>query len=104
MRITVQTLKDAVVVPQAAIITNTKGTFVYVVDPDQSARMAPVKRVHAFGLDAVVSGLDGTEKVITEGKQNLRPGGKIKLAEAAPEGGKGGGHEGKRGAKKDAAQ
>ena len=104
VRITVQTLKDAVVVPQAAIITNTKGTFVYVVDPDQSARMAPVKRVHAFGLDAVVSGLDGTEKVITEGKQNLRPGGKIKLAEAAPEGGKGGGHEGKRGAKKDAAQ
>ena len=87
-RITVQTLKDAVVVPQAAIIINAKGTFVYVVEADMSARLVPVVRVHGQGLDAVVTGLEGTEKVITEGKQNLRPGGKIKLAETG-EGGKG---------------
>jgi membrane fusion protein, multidrug efflux system len=91
-RITVQTLKDAVVVPQAAIIINAKGTFVYVVEPDMSARLVPVVRVHGQGLDAVVTGLEGTEKVITEGKQNLRPGGKIKLAEPAE--GKGRGKKG----------
>jgi multidrug efflux system membrane fusion protein len=82
-RVTVQTLAQAVVIPQAAIITNTRGTFVYVVDADQSARQVPVARLHAFGLNAAVSGLSGDEQVITEGKQNLRPGGKVRLAEAA---------------------
>ncbi|HEX8610336.1 MAG TPA: efflux RND transporter periplasmic adaptor subunit [Telluria sp.] len=81
-RVTVQTIKNAVVIPQAAIISNTRGTFVYVVDADQGAKQMPVVRLHAFGLNAAVSGLAGDEKVITEGKQNLRPGGKVKLADA----------------------
>ncbi len=81
--VTVQTLKGALVIPQDAIITNAKGTFVYVVDKDQSARLAPVQRLYAFGLDAAVSGLTGDESVVTEGKQNLRPGGKVRLAGAA---------------------
>ncbi|ATQ73855.1 efflux transporter periplasmic adaptor subunit [Massilia violaceinigra] len=82
-RVTVQTIRNAVVIPQAAIISNSRGTFVYVVDADQSAKQVPVTRLHAFGVNAAVSGLNGDEKVITEGKQNLRPGGKVKLAEAA---------------------
>jgi RND family efflux transporter MFP subunit len=81
-RVTVQTLPDAVVIPQAAIISNTRGTFVYVVDADHTAKQLPVARLHAFGLYAAVSGLSGEEQVITEGKQNLRPGGKVRLAEA----------------------
>ncbi len=80
-RVTVQTLAGAVVIPQTAIITNTLGTFVYVVDADQSARQMPVSRLHAWGLNAAVSGLTGDEQVITDGKQNLRPGNKVKLAE-----------------------
>ncbi|XLZ68202.1 efflux RND transporter periplasmic adaptor subunit [Massilia sp. SR12] len=82
-KLTVHTLKDALVVPQNAIITNTKGTFVYTVAPDQTAKMSNVKRVHSFGALAVVSGLNGDEKIIVEGKQNLRPGGKIRIAEPA---------------------
>lgn len=81
-KVTVQTLPGAIVIPQAAIITNTRGTFVYVVDADQSARQVAVARLHGFGLNAAVSGLSGDEQVITEGKQNLRPGGKVKLSEA----------------------
>src|SRR5450830_216323 len=81
-RVTVQTLPGAIVIPQTAIITNTRGTFVYVVDADQSARQVPVSRLHAWGLNAAVSGLSGDEKVITDGKQNLRPGGKVKLADS----------------------
>jgi multidrug efflux system membrane fusion protein len=79
-RVTVQTIKDAVVIPQQAIVTNAHGTFVYVAQPDQSAKLVPVVRLHAFGLNAAVSGLSGTEQIITDGKQNLRPGGKIRLA------------------------
>jgi multidrug efflux system membrane fusion protein len=80
-KVTVQTLNGAIVIPQTAIITNTRGTVVYVVDPDQSARQVPVARLYAFGPNAAVSGLTGDEQVITEGKQNLRPGGKVRIAE-----------------------
>ncbi|MBW8900436.1 MAG: efflux RND transporter periplasmic adaptor subunit [Massilia sp.] len=79
-KVIVQTLKDAVVIPQNAIITNAQGTFVYVLDKDQSAHLVPVQRVYGAGVDAAVSGLAGTEQVITEGKQNVRPGAKVRLA------------------------
>lgn len=78
--VVVQTLKNAVVIPQTAIITATNGTFVYVLAEGNSARQVPVQRVYAFGDRAAVTGLKGNEQVITEGKQNLRPGGKVRLA------------------------
>ncbi|MET0322852.1 MAG: efflux RND transporter periplasmic adaptor subunit, partial [Duganella sp.] len=73
-------LKGALVIPQNAIISNTHGTFVYAVDGAQSAQMVQVKRLHAFGDLAAVSGLTGKERVIVDGKQNLRPGGKVRVA------------------------
>jgi RND family efflux transporter MFP subunit len=79
-RVTVRTLKDVAVIPQNAIVTSAKGTFVYVVEQDNTARMVPVSTVYAFGVNAAVNGLSGSEKVITDGKQNLRPGGKVRLA------------------------
>ncbi len=82
-RLTVRTLKDALVVPQNAIISNTRGTFVYTVAPDQTARTSPIARLYAFGANAAVSGLSGDELVIVEGKQNLRPGGKVKAVSAS---------------------
>jgi multidrug efflux system membrane fusion protein len=89
-RVTVRTIRDAVVIPQNAIIINAQGTFVYVVEKDGTARMVPIARQHAFGLNAAVTGLKGDEQVITEGKQNLRPGGKVRLAGAKPQAGQGG--------------
>jgi multidrug efflux system membrane fusion protein len=91
--ITVQTLKDAVVVPLQAVITNAKGTMVYTVADDQTAKANPVKVLHSAGNLAAVSGVAPGDKVIVDGKQNLRPGGKVKVA--APAGGKGEGKGGK---------
>lgn len=88
--LTVQTLKDALVIPQNAIISNTRGTFVYTVGPDQTAAVANIKRLHSFGANAAVTGLNGDEKVIVEGKQNLRPGAKVRVADAAGPGQGGG--------------
>ena len=85
-RVTVQTLKDAVVVPQNAIITSAGGTFVYVLDKNHAAQQVPVKRLHSFGLDAAIEGLSGSETVITDGKQNVRPGGKVRLASEVDKG------------------
>jgi multidrug efflux system membrane fusion protein len=82
-KLTVATLKDALVVPQNAIITNTKGTFVYAVEPDQTAKVVNVKRIHGFGALAAVTGLNGDEKVVVQGKQNLRPGAKVRIAAPA---------------------
>ena len=79
-RVTVRTIKDAVVIPQNAIIINAQGTFVYVMEKDGTARLAPIQRQHSFGVNAAVTGLAGSEQIITEGKQNLRPGGKVRLA------------------------
>jgi RND family efflux transporter MFP subunit len=92
-RVTVQTIKDAVVIPQDAIIINANGTYVYVVEKDQTARLAPIARLYDFGPNAAVSGLAGDEQIVTEGKQNLRPGGKVRLAGAAAKG-KGDGKKG----------
>jgi RND family efflux transporter MFP subunit len=86
-QVTVRTIRDAVVIPQDAIVTNAQGTFVYVLDKDQ-ARLVPVQRLYGTGLDAAVSGLSGSEKVVTEGKQNVRPGGKVRLAAAGAAGAK----------------
>jgi len=53
-----------------------------VVGEGNEARQVKVARLHGFGEYAAVTGLAGTEKVITEGKQNLRPGGKVRPAGA----------------------
>lgn len=90
-KVTVNTIKDAVVIPQNAIVTNAQGTFVYVLDKDQ-ARLVPVRRLYGAGVDAAVSGLAGGEQVVTDGKQNLRPGSKVRLASELDNGvGKGNG-------------
>jgi RND family efflux transporter MFP subunit len=87
-RVTVQTIKDAIVVPQSAIVTNAQGTFVYVLDQDSgrghTARLVPVQRLYAAGIDAAVGGLTGGEQIINEGKQNVRPGAKVRLASEMP--------------------
>ncbi|MBC7861224.1 MAG: efflux RND transporter periplasmic adaptor subunit, partial [Burkholderiaceae bacterium] len=85
--VTLGTLRDAVVVPLSAIVTASAGKFVYAVDGEQKARVRPVRLLHSFGPQAVVSGLDGGESVVTEGKQNLRPGSRVMTAPALADAG-----------------
>jgi multidrug efflux system membrane fusion protein len=82
-RLTVQTLKDALVIPQNAIISNTTGVFVYSMEADGGVKARTVQRLHSFGANAAVSGLSGNEKIIVDGKQNLRPGSRVVLAQLA---------------------
>ncbi|NGZ82965.1 efflux RND transporter periplasmic adaptor subunit [Duganella aceris] len=81
-QLTSHVIKNATVIPQNAIISNTRGTFVYAIDKDQSARVVSIQRLHSFGDRAAVMGLNGDERVIVDGKQNLRPGGKVRVAGA----------------------
>ena len=70
--LTAQTLKDAVVIPTAAIIQSTRGPIVYVVDKGNAA-LRPVKVVASQGEDSAVTGISAGDKVVLEGRQNLRP-------------------------------
>jgi RND family efflux transporter MFP subunit len=70
---TATTLKDAVVVPQAAIVQGARGTLVFgVVDGKVVPR--PVQIVYAQGEEAAVSGIKPGERIVMDGRQNVRPG------------------------------
>jgi RND family efflux transporter MFP subunit len=79
--ITVRELKDAIVIPQAAIITGIDNRTVYVVTPDKTAQPRKIEMVYAIGDQAAVKGLQAGDVVVVEGKQNLRPGSKVREAE-----------------------
>jgi RND family efflux transporter MFP subunit len=79
-----RTLNDAIVVPQAAVIPGPRGTIVYVVDAQNKATARPVEVLYAAGLDAVVSGVQPGEKVVVDGRQNLRSGTLVVERQASP--------------------
>jgi RND family efflux transporter MFP subunit len=70
---TARTLAAAVVVPQAAIIQSARGPLVYVVR-DGKAAPRPVQLLATQGEDAAVSGVTAGERIVLDGRQNLRPG------------------------------
>jgi RND family efflux transporter MFP subunit len=70
---TLRTLKGALVVPQAAIIQGARGPLVYAVQ-DGKAVARPLQVLHAEGEDAAVAGLQPGERIVLDGRQNLRPG------------------------------
>lgn len=82
---TVRTLKDAVVVPQAAIVLSPRGTIVFVMGEGNKAVPRRVEVLYAQDDNAAVSGLKPGERVVLDGRQNVRPG--SALVERAREGG-----------------
>ena len=74
VRLAVRTLKDATVVPQAAVIQGPRGSIVYTIDAQNKAVARPIELVYASGLDAAITGVQPGEKVVVDGRQNLRTG------------------------------
>ncbi|ALT79394.1 efflux RND transporter periplasmic adaptor subunit [Paucibacter sp. KCTC 42545] len=83
VRMTLRTLKDAIVIPQAAIIQRGSERSVYIVDADKNAQLKTVQQRYTFGEMAVVEGIQAGDKVVVDGKQNLRPGTAVKAQPAA---------------------
>jgi membrane fusion protein, multidrug efflux system len=76
VRVAVQAGKpqEKVVVPQAALIADQEGVYVFVVDGDKAA-VRRIKTGGESGNNVVVEdGLSGGEQVIVEGLQGVRPG------------------------------
>jgi RND family efflux transporter MFP subunit len=70
---TARLLKGAVIVPQGCIIQTARGPMVYTVK-DGLAAPRPVQVIYAQGDDAAVAGVKAGERIVLDGRQNLRPG------------------------------
>lgn len=88
-RMLLETRAGALVVPAVAVQRGPQGPYVYVVDKDGVAQLAPVTVGLLSGERAVIAqGLVGGEQVVIEGHNQIRPGGKVAIAKP-PEAGKG---------------
>ncbi|MDP3873542.1 MAG: MdtA/MuxA family multidrug efflux RND transporter periplasmic adaptor subunit [Methyloversatilis sp.] len=80
VRVRVDTVSAAVVVPVTAIQRSASGTFVYVVGDDLTVAMRPVKTGTLAGeLQQVTEGVQPGERVVTDGVDRLREGDKVKI-------------------------
>lgn len=80
VRLNVQTIRGATVVPVAALRHGNNGDYVFVLNDDHTVTMRPVKAGQA-AVDKVqiASGLQPGERVITEGADRLREGSRVIL-------------------------
>ncbi len=78
VRLLVKTLKDAVTVPTSAIQRGAPGTYVYVVNADNTVSVRQVATGPVDGnVTAINSGLSAGERVVTDGTDRLRDGLKV---------------------------
>jgi multidrug efflux system membrane fusion protein len=87
VRLLINTLKQVVVAPTAAIQRGPNGTFVYVVAQDNKVAVRPVTVAQQDEVQAVVAkGLEADERVVTTGFARLTTGAAVTVtnAESAP--------------------
>ena len=85
VRLLADTVKDAIVVPVAAIQRGQPGTFVYRVKPDDTVEIRVVETGVTDGERiAVVKGLAIGDEVVIDGTDRLRDGAKIRRPGSAP--------------------
>jgi membrane fusion protein, multidrug efflux system len=74
----IETPDEKVVVPQAALIADQQGPYVFIVE-DGKAAIRRIKLGDETGTDVVVKdGLSGGEQIIVEGLQAMRPGAPVR--------------------------
>ena len=87
VQLQLRTIKDAVVVPVAALRQGASGEHVFVLLDNRTVQLRPVVRGQALGDRVqIASGLQLGEKVITEGADRLRDGSRVVLPGDTPGG------------------
>ncbi|AMO21727.1 MdtA/MuxA family multidrug efflux RND transporter periplasmic adaptor subunit [Ramlibacter solisilvae] len=85
VQLNVRTIRDAVVVPVAAVRRGSGGDFVFVLKEDRTVAIRPVKTGQAtVDRMQIANGLQLGERVITEGADRLRDGSRVILPGDAP--------------------
>jgi membrane fusion protein (multidrug efflux system) len=84
LRLEIDRLDDAVVVPAPSVMETETGPVVYTVDGGGKAAIRNVEAARSFeGLRVITKGLDAGVPVIAEGLQSIRPGIAVKAEAAA---------------------
>ena len=84
IQLTVDVLKNAIVIPSSAIQRGAPGTFVYLVKPDDTVTVQKVVLGPSQGeSQAITSGLAAGDLVVTDGADKLKNGAKVSLPTAA---------------------
>ncbi|MET3593657.1 MULTISPECIES: efflux RND transporter periplasmic adaptor subunit [Mesorhizobium] len=82
------TMPQMTSVPTVAVQPSQKGSFVYVVKPDNTVEMRPVEVALTEGENSAISqGLKSGEKVVVEGQTRLKDGAAVHEGKAAGNGG-----------------
>jgi multidrug efflux system membrane fusion protein len=78
VRVLVETLKDAVTIPQSAVQRNSQGLLVWVIGAGDAAEDRPIVGGPTVGnMTVVKGGLKAGERVVVSGQYRLRPGAKV---------------------------
>lgn len=86
LRITVGQLEDAFLLPQASVLRDSAGAYVYVVNNSGEVEQRRVQTNGMQGADWIVTGkLANGEQVISAGLQKVKPGGRAKAVAAGSE-------------------
>jgi len=80
VRLAAETRNDATLVPSAAVLRGSPGTFVYRVKDDKTVTVTPVKLGPVQGETTVIeSGVSPGESLVVDGTDKLREGAKVEL-------------------------
>ena len=84
VRIQVDTAKDAVVIPPAAVQRGPRGAFVFIVGDDNSVARQTIKTGYEDEQATIVlDGLNGGERVVTDGASRLSDSSTVSIAQPA---------------------
>ena len=90
-RLLLTTRKDGLVIPASVVQRGPQGTYAYVIKPDKSVEMRPIKVAQTEGNEALLDdGLRPGEQVVVDGQYKLQPGSRVELtggSKPAQEGG-----------------
>jgi multidrug efflux system membrane fusion protein len=79
-RLILTTRKNATVVPSSVVQRGPQGTYAYVIKPDKSVEMRPIKVAQTENNQALIdSGLQPGEQVVVDGQYKLQPGARVEL-------------------------
>jgi multidrug efflux system membrane fusion protein len=84
--LTLETERDAVLVPSQAVNVGQNGSYVLVVNPDLKAEMRPVVSTRIYNQLAIIDkGLQPGERVVTDGQLKVVPGATVDIQRSSEE-------------------
>jgi membrane fusion protein, multidrug efflux system len=85
--LTLKLKEQAIVIPESAVLASGDRIIVYALNKEDVAEVRPVKLgIRQAGLVEILSGLKAGDRVVAEGLQKVRPGGKVQAIAAEGKG------------------